>query len=113
LAYNDYLAAPKISAAAKMLLKSLWKDFNKDFDEFLEIFRRHKENVDEEANLCHIVEAAEERHDQQAETRSVEMIRRVLTQVELTSTGRAKMGIYNGETAHLGLPAKTESFAQD
>ena len=39
----------------------LWKPFRRDFDEYILRFRSHKEQVEKEANIADMIEAANDR----------------------------------------------------
>jgi hypothetical protein len=43
------------------LFKPLWKSFDRQFGEVVQKFRAHKENVEREAGVAHMIEAADER----------------------------------------------------
>jgi hypothetical protein len=43
------------------ILKSLWKDFNGEFEETLNKFRGHIKNVEKEAGVSNLIEASTER----------------------------------------------------
>ena len=61
-----------IFVGIRIAWKSLWKSFDSKFDETLGDFRTHKENVEKEAVLSHMVEAAK--------ARDLERIDRVLAE---------------------------------
>lgn len=44
-----------------MTFKSLWRDFNKGFDEKLNDFRTHVKIVEKQAGISNMIEASEER----------------------------------------------------
>jgi hypothetical protein len=44
-----------------------WKPFDREFGEVLNKFRVHRDNVEKEANLCHMIEEANSRALVQAE----------------------------------------------
>lgn len=50
------------ASSFRRILKPLSLD--RQFDEAVERFRQHKQNVEEEARTCHMIEAAEERSAQ-------------------------------------------------
>ena len=43
----------------KVAFKLRWKPFEEQSGELIESFRRHRENVEKEANLSHLIEAAD------------------------------------------------------
>ncbi len=51
----------------RRLFKPIWKSFGVQFGEVIENFRRHKENVEREAGLSHMIEVADERMAQRDE----------------------------------------------
>jgi hypothetical protein len=42
-------------------LKILWKPFDREFGDVIDSFRAHRENVEREAELSHMIEAGSER----------------------------------------------------
>ncbi|KAI9769861.1 MAG: hypothetical protein M1839_003580 [Geoglossum umbratile] len=51
----------KRSTTVHFILKSLWKDFNGEFEETLNEFRNHIKNIEKEAGVSNLIEASTER----------------------------------------------------
>lgn len=45
----------------KVAFKLTWKPFERQFGQYIERFRQHRKNVEKEAGLSHMVEAADSR----------------------------------------------------
>ena len=63
-------------ATLKMTLKLLWKPFDLQFGQQLSAFRRHSKNVEEEAGLANMIEAADARAMMLADQKQLEKRRR-------------------------------------
>ncbi|KAH0538694.1 hypothetical protein FGG08_004711 [Glutinoglossum americanum] len=73
----------KRSTTVHFTLKSLWKDFNGEFEETLNRFRNHIKNVEKEAGISNLIEASTERALVQADRAENERRRKIAAKRDL------------------------------
>jgi len=78
-----FAKASKSSLKRAFSCKILWKSFGSQFDEYLTQFRRHRQNVEKEAGLSHMLEAKE--------ARELELSERALRRQEAEKVKREKL----------------------
>ncbi|KAK6359991.1 hypothetical protein TWF696_001112 [Orbilia brochopaga] len=77
-------------SSSRTMSKLLWKPFEKQFGDIMDRFRRHKENVEREAMLSHMIESSEERKAQADERKLQKAERNLALQKQLEDEARRR-----------------------